>query len=209
MKISYNWLKNISLVFILLFIPFSYVKASFCDPLPDIMVISAVLMISVAAIIFMHIFAEKKELLIKVLTFCGFLSLFFLFLIPIINTFVFVIIIAAIIMNLFARKKRFIVKMIIFIISLILLFFTLYHFYPLGFYPTDVVILFGIFIIIVYLKIPKERKAVLNKIMFLFVILFLIFCYNENRIRDIYTIAKCEILGGEIVEDYCNLRCDL
>ena len=209
MKILYNWLKNISLIFVLLFIPFNYTKASFCDPFPDSMAISSVLMITIAAIMFAYIFAEKKELLVKVLVFCGFLGLFFLFITPMIGSFMFVMVIAMFIMNIFARKRGLIVKILIFIILLILTFFTFIHFLPLGFYPTDLGILFGIFIIAIYLNFPKKEKIALSKIMFLFIILFSFYCYEDTRVRDFYTIIKCETLGGEIVEDYCNLRCDL
>ena len=209
MKISYDWLRNIFFIFILLFIPFNYIKASICDPFPDSMAISAMLMIVIAAIIFMHIFTEKKEFLVKVLTFCGFFGLFFLLLIPPINLCIFVITIAVFIMNIFARNKRLIIRMLIFIISLLLAFFVFIHFFPFGFYLTDLVILLGIFVVVIYLNLSKKEKIVLSRIMFLFIILFLIFCYNDTRIKDFYTTVKCEVLDGEIVEDLCNLRCEL
>ena len=209
MKISYNWLKNIFLIFILLFIPFNHIKASFCDPFPDSMVISAILMVTIAAIIFMHIFTEKEEFLIKVLTFCGFFGLFFILLIPIIGSFVFVIVIAAFIMNIIARKKKLLVRMLIFIISFILVFFISIYLFPLGFHPADLIILLVISVVTIYLSCSKKRKIFLNIIMFIFIVLSYIFCYNNDRIKDFYTTVKCEILNGEIVEDYCNLRCEL
>ena len=71
MKIPYNWFKNTSLIFLLVLLPLENVYADGCDHgYEKLATISVILMIVAASIIFTFIFAEGKELLVKVIAFC-------------------------------------------------------------------------------------------------------------------------------------------
>ncbi|MCK4525391.1 MAG: hypothetical protein KAU07_03065 [Candidatus Andersenbacteria bacterium] len=71
MKISYNWLKNISLIFSLILLPLKSVYADGRDhSYENLAAISMILMVTVVSIIFAFIFARGKDFLTKVITFC-------------------------------------------------------------------------------------------------------------------------------------------
>ena len=76
MKISYNWLKNIGLIFLLILLPLESVCADGCDhSYENLAAVSTILMVAVVSVIFAFIFARGKDLLTKVITFCIILAL--------------------------------------------------------------------------------------------------------------------------------------
>ena len=76
MKMSYNCLKSIGLIFLLILLPLKSVCADGRDhSYENLAAVLMILVVAVVSIIFAFIFARGKDLLTKVITFCVILAL--------------------------------------------------------------------------------------------------------------------------------------